>query len=45
MLGDNTYWEFMADAEYVIDPVTGTKSYMYPEGKLYNVSYPAANDT
>ena len=42
---DNTEWEFMADAEYVTDPVTGVKTYMYPEGKLHNNSYPAANDT
>ena len=47
LLGDNTYWEFMQDAEYVTDPVNGelVKTYNYPEGKLHNDSYPGANDT
>lgn len=47
LLGDNTYWEFVQDAEYVTCPVYGdlVKTYMYPEGKLHNNSYPGANDT
>lgn len=47
LLNDNTYWEFVQDAEYVTCPVYGdmVKTYMYPEGKLHNNSYPGANDT
>lgn len=44
LLGDNTYWIATADAGYVTDPITGVKTYYYPEGKLHNSSYPAAND-
>lgn len=45
LCGDNTYWELMQDGEYVTCPITGVKTYMYPDGKLHNNSYPAANDT
>ena len=45
LCGDNTYWPFMKDAEYVTCPITGVKTYNYPDGKLHNNSYPAANDT
>ncbi|MCD8154212.1 MAG: hypothetical protein LUF78_05935 [Clostridiales bacterium] len=44
LLGDRTVWAAMADSEYVTDPITGITTYMYPEGKLHNSSYPAAND-
>ena len=44
LLGDNTHWIATADAGYVTDPITGVKTYYYPEGKLHNSSYPAAND-
>lgn len=44
LLNDRTYWEPVADAGYVTDPITGVKTYYYPEGKLHNSSYPAAND-
>ncbi len=41
---DRTEWKAMADAGYVTDPITGITTYYYPEGKLHNSSYPAAND-
>lgn len=44
LLGDRTNWLPMNDAEYVVDPVTGVKTYTYPEGKLHNGSYPGGND-
>lgn len=44
LLGDNTHWVATGDAGYVTDPVTGVTTYYYPEGKLHNSSYPAAND-
>ncbi len=44
LLGDNTHWIATADAGYVTDPITGVTTYYYPEGKLHNSSYPAAND-
>ena len=44
LLNDRTVWEPVADAGYVTDPVTGIQTYYYPEGKLHNSSYPAAND-
>jgi len=44
LLGDNTHWDLMADGGYVSDPITGVTTYYYPEGKLHNSSYPAAND-
>ena len=44
LLNDRTYWFATADAGYVTDPITGVTTYYYPEGKLHNSSYPAAND-
>ncbi len=44
LLGDRTVWQPMADGGYVTDPITGVTTYYYPEGKLHNGSYPAAND-
>ena len=44
LLGDNTHWDLMQDGGYISDPITGVTTYYYPEGKLHNSSYPAAND-
>lgn len=42
--GDRTNFAYYEDGKIVNDPVTGIPTYNYPDGKLHNSSYVAAND-